>query len=331
MALSTRTLGILLSVVLSAGMISAAFFLSSPHGPNVADAGTTEELLRAYAKQDSDGDQLADWQEELYGANPNNPNSLDPEMTDREAVDSGKVEPKFKSDVSLLDEELDEDMPGIDAGPETLTDRFAKEFFSDYLTGDPSGIPTEDDLISFVDGEIEELFAENEARSVYTGNTSKIVPGGSAALKAYAAAIERVIAENAIQTDQSELLYFAEVVHEGDVSKLEKVRAIGEAYKATADALQQVSVPVEVKNSHVRIVNTMTRMSTIVGNMAEYEKDPLLAFVSVQSYEATITDLATSFGEMYPLYITAQVTFTEGEAGSSFYNMLQIIASQLQN
>ena len=329
MALSTRTSGILISVVLSVGMISAAYFLSSSSGPAVADAESTEALLKAYASLDTDGDNLMDWQEKLYGTDPANPHTLDATLTDRQVVDSGKVEPLFASEteaVSLDNEEL----PGIEVGPETLTDRFARQLFTDYLTGG-SKVPTEDDLLVFVDSEIDALVNDNSAKSAYGANNVSTVPGGADALRAYAVVFERIIAENSTDTDRSELEYFADAVHGRSTDGLETVRTIGKAYTSTAKALTGISVPTELRATHVRIVNALSRMGTIVTNMAEFEKDPLLSFVSISSYEATITDLAEGFEALYPSYASANISFNQGEAGASFLLMLQIIASQMQN
>jgi hypothetical protein len=120
---STKTTSIFISTACAVALVVSAFVLSSSQGPSRVGAESSEELLRAYAEKDTDGDNLNDWLEVLYGADPHNPHSLDASLTDREAVDAGKAPPKFASEAAPevdIGATLDV-LPGGDATAGSLT------------------------------------------------------------------------------------------------------------------------------------------------------------------------------------------------------------------
>lgn len=326
MAVSPRTASILFSVLISAGLIGGAFYLSGDTSPSTATAESTEELLRAYAKQDTDGDGLHDWQEELYASDPGNPNSLDPVMTDLEAVESGRVAPRFAAEVEEEDPLAGEEVPGIAAAPDTLTDRFARDFFSDYLTSGAGSVPTEDDLISFVDGWIEQLAYENTPTNGYTSSLVTTVPGTPEAYKAYAAQVESALRSAETNLPQTELDYFADTVHKSDVSALPKLRTISAAYKKSAATIALIPVPTEAASAHLTMVNALSRLSVIVQEMAEFQHDPLLAFVGISSYETTMRAFVGALAAYDVPLAASGAVFGKEDAGYAFYALVKASA-----
>ncbi len=325
MAPSTRTVGIVISVVLSACFILAAFYLSGPHGPAIADAESTEQILKAYASLDTDVDGLFDWQESLYGADPKNPHSLDETLTDREMVDRGQVEPKFKSDASALtDDYSDEGIPGIEASSGSLTDRFARTLFENYLSKKGAGsVPTEDDLLAFIDASVDDLLSEVEGASRYNSQHILRAEKSIDSLLAYAVAAEEASKVPIAATEKSELFYFAEAVQAGDTAALTNVRLISSTYGTMAASLIKVPAPEKIASAHLRIVNALARMSVVVGNMGAFDTDPLLGLVGLSSYEETVLELLGAFNELYSIYASESIVIATGEPGARFYQVLE--------
>lgn len=325
MAPSKRTVGILISILVSAGFISAAFYFSSGYGPNTASATSTEELLRAYAALDTDTDGLFDWQESLYGADPKNPHSLDPLMTDREAVDSGKVEPKFKSNTALLEETYnDEDTPGIAVSAGTLTDRFGRALFENYLSGKGSGtLPTEDALLSFIDASVDDLLSEGKTATRYNSQHVHIAQENKDSLLAYAIAAEGAGESQNTSVEKSELFYFAEAVQTGNMDTLASVRLVSSTYGNMAAALITVPAPGKLVHAHLRTTNALARMSVVVGNMGAFDTDPLLGLVGLSAYEETVLELLGALNEFYTIYTSENIILTAGEPGARFYQIIE--------
>lgn len=325
MASSTRTVGIVISIVLSAFFISAAFYFSSSHRPATAGAESTEEILQAYAKLDTDLDGLFDWQESLYGADPKNPHSLNEKLTDKEMVDGGQVEPKFKSDTSaLIDEYSDEGVPGIETSSGTLTDRFARTLFENYLSGKSAGtLPTEEALLAFIDSSVDDLLSQGKAKTHYTSQQVRGAQEEENSLLTYAIAAEEVGKTQGAAAQKSELFYFTEAVQTGDMGALASVRLISSAYKNMAASLIAVPAPKKLLSAHLRTANALERMGIVVGNMGAFDTDPLLGLVGLSAYEETLLELLAACNELYGIYASEGVVITPGEPGYLFYQIIE--------
>ncbi|MCI0597816.1 hypothetical protein L0Y34_01965 [Candidatus Parcubacteria bacterium] len=322
MVVSPRIVSTILSLIISGGLVAAAFYFSAPRGPEIVSAGATQELLKAYAKQDTDADGLFDWQEKLYGSDLANPNSLDPALTDKEAVDSGKVKPKFVSDQEALP--LDEEIPGIPVEEGTLTERFGRQLFESYLVNQTLGPPTEEELLTFVESSIEELYSVDVAEPRYGTGDLSVVPGGEAALLTYASQVEAV-GETSGQSGvvKSEIEYFADALYRSDASALQKVRAIGDTYQRLAEAYIRVPVPSEASLSHLKLANTLHRMGEVVSDMALFNEDPMRGLVGLGGYEAAAYEMADAFSGMHGVFTNVGVVIASGEPGYLFYLLMQ--------
>src|SRR3569833_2132398 len=95
MKISERTLRISTASGLALIMVSAAYLLSGPtfFTSHTANAESTDELLKAYANKDTAAAGLPDWQEALYGTDPNKAISNSFGIPDGEAAREGKLTP----------------------------------------------------------------------------------------------------------------------------------------------------------------------------------------------------------------------------------------------
>lgn len=305
--------------MIAASCIVGAFALSGRTGISKAEAEGADELLRAYAAKDTDLDGLPDWKEELYGSDPANPRSLDASMTDQEAVAAGKVAPRIVSEVP---DTLGEGAPGIEAAPETLTDRFAREFFGKYLSQSSQADPSEEDLQAFVADAVAELSAQSAYR--YAATSLSRVPESPEAYRAYAAAASAALVANTTTTAQSELLYFSDAVMKDDAKALATVARVGTSYERAALAMSKVAVPERAAQAHLRLVNALSGMAVSIQSMGAFDEDPLLGFVGLTAYESAVVELTTSLRDVRSAFASSGVALTQGEPGYDFYATLQL-------
>src|SRR5512133_1855569 len=122
---------ILAATVFSVVLVVGAYILARGIGsPPLAEASAESALLKAIAVRDSDSDGLPDWEEALYGADPQNPDSFRLGMTDSQAVARGLVVPKAIADIATATsspsgEVVDTSLPPAPAEG-TLTAAFSK-------------------------------------------------------------------------------------------------------------------------------------------------------------------------------------------------------------
>lgn len=310
MPLSPKTIRVVVALFISFSFIAAGYYFSSPLRTSIANATSTEEILKAAAVKDTDSDGLPDWQEALYGTNPENPHSVDASLTDSEAVAQGKVEPKFKTEDPLPEAVSSDRIPGDVPASGSLTERFAKEFFSKFVLSKNMGNVTDADKETFVAGAVASIVAETATKTVFS--EKDVVAGtvsGPEALQTYGTASDAAQRKPSATLEKDELSYLLDYMNTNDEDALKKVALIGEAYHDTAYALIKVSAPPELRSSHLKLANTLEQISVAVSNMAAVKSDPVLSLVGLGQYSVAAVQLQDVLDEMHPIYDAAGVRF----------------------
>ena len=284
------------------------------------EAESTDELLREYAAKDTDADGLPDWQEALYGTNPENPQSFRAGITDKEAVDQGLVVPSYQAgaksegaggvDINTI--------PGPGATPGTVTDEFARLFFENYLSTRGSSRPSSADMEAFVSSGVESLAANQARADAYGAADIRVSGRGKSALAAYAAAMEAA-QSTAPSFPYSEFVYFSDAVSKDDATALANVRAIAEGYAALAARAAAVSVPEEAASAHLALVNAMAHLGKSVGDMASVKEDPIRGMLGLKHYERDADALAAALDSLHAIFVRNGASIETGSPGRSFW------------
>ena len=318
MAHSTRTLRIGIASLVAIVMVGGTYALTGPNPlfglGRVAEAQSSEELLREYAAKDTDSDSLPDWQEALYGTDPTNPESFQAGIKDGDAVAQGLIQPKVavRAEGEMTDIET---IPGTVAGPNSLTDRFAQTLLKQYLQNRGETPPTSEEIVAFVEAGIQNLVAESDSSARYALADVKLSgETGTVGLQSYAAMMEGAFARNTVPADRNELSYFSDALS-GDTASLRKIGEISQAYKDIATALIAVPVPSEARQAHLSIANALVHMSETSADMAAMETDPLRALMGIGLYEKYATELVAGFSNLHGVFSARQVSVPQGTAG----------------
>jgi hypothetical protein len=284
MRLSTRTTSIIAALLVSSAMVAGAFWLSGP-GARSARALSTEEILRAYAAKDTDADGLPDWQEALYGTDPENPRSVDAGKTDAQAVAEGLVKARFSSETAIVNP--DTNVPGIDAAPETLTDRFGRTFLENYLTLNQAGSLSEADMAAFIDSAASEL--EKERPLKYALSDIKLDARGQESLARYVEEMGATLARYSAAPDVKNVYeHFADFVTGAETERsMARIAELAEAYSTSATAIMELAVPPEVAGQHLDFANAYAALGEVVADMAAMKKDPLRGLLGLIAYADT--------------------------------------------
>ncbi|KND46892.1 MAG: hypothetical protein AB199_00470 [Parcubacteria bacterium C7867-004] len=318
MAHSAPTIRIIAASFIAVVMMAGSYVLSGPvpffGNILVANAENSQELLREYASKDTDQDGLLDWQEALYGTDPNEAESFKKGVLDGDAVAQGLIQPKVE--VAPAPEETDIDsIPGTAAAPNSLTDRFAQALFKQYMTNRGSTPPTTDEIVSFVEAGVQNLSETSAAPDTYSAkDVKRSGETGASAARAYAIAAEQAFAENTVPSDQNELVYFGRAI-KGDNESLKKLKDVAKAYENIANALIKIPVPDEIAQSHLAIVNALIHMGEMSEDMSTMNEDPIRALMGIALYETYGARVVASFAGLSGVFEALQVTPLEGVEG----------------
>lgn len=299
-------------------LVGGAYALSGPL-PFIdrVTAQSSEELLRAYAAKDTDGDLLPDWQEALYGTDPEDPRSFKDEMTDAEAVSAGLLTPKAPSS---SEDSGDIDVEGVLSAEGTLTDELAREFFSTYLTTRGTNPPTAEEIDSFAEEFVRKFQADSNEFSSFSAAQIRVIGSGPDAIRVYAIQMEQIFSKHDPSLPKNELQYLDDAVTHSNNSALPHLATIGAAYTEIGEELVTVAVPAEAKVAHLAIANAMKHMGASVTNMSKIDTDPVRVMVGMESYTASAEAYRAGFTAMNVVFGAAEVAFTQGEKGFDFYN-----------
>lgn len=313
MKISERTLRISAASFLALIMIGASYLLSGPNflTTHTASAESTEALLKAYATKDTDGDGLPDWEEALYGTDPNKAISNPFGIPDGEAAKEGKLTPNSLASQLPNAEQgptklTDADFGGTPApAPGSITDQFSKQFLQQFIeasNGQPLDANTQQQLVTNLLSTIGQ-----EVSGTLSSNYSlvQVHTSTSVSLSQYAASVESAFENNDSSDSENPYNLMLTAVQSTDPKEQAQAEAdlakVSTAIAGMAAQLRSSSVPVAQASSHVQLVQSLEVLSRATATMANYQKDPLAtmgalsAYTSAtQSYGAALNQLATA-------------------------------------
>ena len=293
-------------------LMGGAYALSGPIPfIDTVTAESSEALLRAYAAKDSDADGLQDWQETLYGTDPENPTSFRADLKDGEAANQGLLTPRSFESTN----ETSTDFPSAAAAPSSLTERFAQKFLAQYLTTRGANPPTEEEMLSFIKEAVAELQATRAATTAFTSSEVMI---SNSTLESYASAAERAMRQNAVPADKTDLDYFALALEKDDAASLAKLKSISGGYAAVAAGLMEVNVPQDAAAAHLGLCNALMRMSVATDDLAALTDDPIRALLGIGGYQQYEAELANAYARMHEVLAAGGAVIPEGTEGYAF-------------
>ncbi|MGD0328395.1 MAG: hypothetical protein ABSB00_01635 [Minisyncoccia bacterium] len=314
-----------IAVFFSAALIVGAYVLARGVGsPSIAQASTETALLQAIATRDSNGDGLPDWEKVLYGI-PINATTTDYfhlGMTDGEAVAKGLVVPKAVADVPVATSTAAVNVPAEG----TLTDTFAKNFFTLYITAKEANGGddlTDDQVNALADQAMNQFLQTVTSPPDFKTITDLNVSGtGPDALRAFAIAAEGVFKKNMGSATTSELQSLQDAVLNNDATALSQLAAASQIYQNYAVGLAALPVPQDLAADDLALINAMMLRSEADDNLAHVNTDPLTAIVALQQFSQTESSFWNAFADIGAIYASAGVVLPNGTPGSSLVNVI---------
>ncbi len=324
------------ATLFSAALIVGAYlFARSIEMPATAQASEETALLQAIATKDSDTDGLPDWEEQLYGTDPKNPDTRQLGMTDGEAVARGLIVPKAIADIKMATSSpLQTGEYGLPPPPEegTLTAVFAKNFFALYLDAKQANGGADLSQQQLADVQNKALASLTNAVVVAPNFKSArdltVSGSGPDALRAFAVLAEGVFLANTTSSTKGPLAYLSDALQKNDTTAFDRIASIAKSYRGTAAGLAALSVPTELAQDALALINSLARLSAILIDFTRANSDPLAAILALGQYPAAIQQVGTAFSHINSIYTNAGVTFTKGMPGAEFVNFMPDLSAE---
>lgn len=268
----------------------------------------------AVLSKDQDGDDLKDWEEELWHTDALKPDTDGDGTGDGEEVKLGRDPSKAGPD-DALDKETIENKTVPGGGSWTETDRLSRELFAKYLAIKQSGAPftaaDEEKLLTDTVGQ----YRAPERKKVYT--ESDIVLSATdddTALRAYGNAIGTVI--NAHKVDEEdELTIFERALQNEDEIDLANLENRVKRYESILVGFKAIPVPKRTRVLHVALLNSIEGFVESVEGMALAFTDPVRSLSLAALYPNAVEELTEAMESISSLLAQRQIVFREEEPG----------------
>lgn len=281
-------------------------------------------VLNNVTNQDSDKDGLKDWEESLWGTDPNNPDTDGDGTNDGEEVDNNR-DPNIagpddtfqndvfinKTDVSFSDENL------------TETEKFSRDFFAEYLTLKQQGI-------DFGEADAQEFIVESALSRAQAGLSINFFiladlnirqDGGEEVVRRYGNEMGEIIIMYSAE-NENEMVILQRALTNNDKEEIKKLDPVIEAYENLLKNSLIIAVPQSSANTHLRLVNSFSAMVKVIKGMSVVFDDPLTALNSIAIYQNVVQNMVNSFRDSNKYFKQEGIVFTETETGYIFTNLI---------
>ena len=267
-------------------------------------------------KKDTDSDGLKDWEESLWGTDPDNPDTDGDGTNDGEEISLNRnptvAGPDDKIDNTLL-QNLEEDSNYSDF---SKTDAVSRIFFRKYLILQQSeGNIDEETRNTLVDEAIEDIFKETNSPQIYKESDLNIISNSDGALRSYGNKIVSIVDVYVKQNPENELTVFEEALETKNEKTLESLNVSSEMYGKISKDFVKMAVPKELVSTHLDFIEVYLKLSRSAGNMSSMFSDPVLGIVGFKEHVQTLNTQISLSQSLKEYFKQKGIIFTKTESG----------------
>lgn len=297
--LPSKKFAIIIGIVAVLSVIIFAIFFMSSGSESFSITGKTKQdsavaignqTVEELIQKDTDEDGIPDWEEKLWGTDPNKKITFN-DTTDATYIANKKKELKIEQ--------------SVDETKLTETDKFARQFFSSYSAMKSSGQIDGDTINSFsnalgqkiVNPNLIDRYTETDVKINTTDDKTtrqkyyKDVKNLFQQYKGYGLGeeidiISKGLAENSANGTADNTATYS------------KLATIGSAYQNFAKKIMELSVPQSLTDYHLRISNSANDTGISVINMQKIVSDPIIGLSGLSQYQKYSDSLVKAVADL---------------------------------
>jgi hypothetical protein len=255
--------------------------------------------------KDSDGDGLTDWEESLWGTDPNNPDTDGDGTSDGEEVRLGR-NPLIPgpNDRIISEEEMYENLNIIETDKDSLTSQFAVQLFSNFaqmqksgggqLTPEQSKKLTED-LVSKAQQSVvlSNMYSANALNLFDDSDKEKVKQYGNSLME--------------IQLTEMEKF--------SNTAGLDDLDAVIKMYKDMSLGLFLIPTPRTLKDIHIQYVNNLHKIGLFMQEVSDANKDPMAMLLLLPEYDKIRNEQDLLTSQIANFLKVSGIIYSQGEYG----------------
>lgn len=242
--------------------------------------------LEELVKKDSDGDNVPDWEEALWGTSPSNFDTYGKGLGDRREIDNKKTDLKS----SLRD-------PAENSAV-TATDAFSRQLFSSVMALKQSGNFTETTLENLSSSITNNLRDEAGEKIYYVSSDLKLADTATSSIVSYGENTVRIAKKYEKAGLGNELLVIASAIDKQNPDILKKVGENITVYRKLLNENLDIAVPKDLSQNHLVIVNGYRNVIESLGQIERIFSDPIAGLIEVTRYRNSTSSLLLAFGNI---------------------------------
>ena len=318
------------------GKFNSSLSLSSPASPE-KNSGTiklVENALQKNSQLDNDADGLLNWEETLWGADQNNPDSDNDGAKDGEEAKQNRnpLKPGPDDKLSAVNSGInsnaktgdgsENNAPGAKVALETTqTAKIGRDLFASYLEAKRSGVPLNAETQKLI---IQQAFA-NKSIGVESKQyaTADIATTADSDYKKYGNDLGQVFNAGATKNSVSEIEILNKALTEENPAEIAKLDPIIDGYGAILNKLAIVATPRELVGQHLELLNSVSRVLANIKSFRLMFEDPMVGLAGVSNYYKDIESFKASIGSIKSAFDGASVAFGQNEYGYIFVRIIE--------
>ena len=261
------------------GMVRLAQYI---HQRIVTQATNTKApqavTLATLKDRDTDGDGVPDWEEPLWGMDPNNPDTLGTGLGDLKEIQKKK---------ELLNQTT------TSGTTSNESDAFVQNFFTAFLSLKNSGNLTPANMQVVIDQLQKDIGTRKDIADIFTTKDITTVPNSLKNKKLYMAKVSAVLNSPLYDSLGSEQAAIEQFVTPDSTVDTSSVTYFSHLYKDVAQKLSIIPVPQDGASAHLLLINTYAKIGTAIENLSKTRDNPIVGLEGLGQYKQYTDSLAT--------------------------------------
>lgn len=231
--------------------------------------GPTQLTVGEVIQKDSNNNGIADWEEYLWGLNPN------------------KNGPENKDFIAAKKKTLAENgVISIPDDSKAITDNemLSREFFATIMSLQQTGT-LNDESIQSVSDAIGQKIEAIPMPDVYKSTDLVIKKDSAEANNAYFNAYNNLVTKYADKDMGGELTVISQGLGSNDPQALYSARTIAQAYISFSNEFIKIPVPSSIASIHLALANNYNKTGQSIGGLTQILTDPILGMRSIINYK----------------------------------------------
>lgn len=244
-----------------------------------ANGEPTQMIVGDVIQKDSNNNGIADWEEYLWGLNPN---KNGPE--NKEFILSKKKALAQDGNISIPD----------DSTSITENEILSREFFATIVSLQQTGELNEASIKSVSDA-IGQKIEATPIDNIYTKNMLTIKNDSAAANTSYFNAFSSLVTKYKDKDIGSELVLISQGIGNNDPQALSAAQTIASAYRSFGSELVKIPVPNSIFSIHLDLANNYEKTAQSIEGLAQTLSDPIIGMRAIINYkqysDALVSDI----------------------------------------